>query len=287
MSAIKCSLNLLIWLAIFLPAHSETKENDYDWESLVFTMQWPLTACLAWKDERPTHKCILPEQQKWTIHGVWPNSKDGPLGPFFCNTTWVFNPDGVESIRQELIQMWPNIHGEDTEDSLWKHEWEKHGTCAALDSHFSSELLYFNQGLQWANEYQMTHLLSENNIVPSLTTQYNATVISEIVREATGVIPKIACESDRETGLTYLAEIRVCFSRDLRLIDCEEHRNGEKRLPPLLSVGDCPTHKLITYPSDASSESVQWLKKNYGLKRKLDKQEKLERLRNKSFRLLH
>ena len=200
-------------------------------------------------------------------------------------------------------------------------------TCAALGSHFSSELLYFNQGLQWvsdfnstitmyfkisfylelqANEYQITHLLSKKNILPSLTTQYNATVIPEIVRDATGVIPKIACESDRvnmstccntchqliellfqETGLTYLAEIRVCFSHDLRLVDCEEHHTGEKRLLPLLSVSDCPTHKLITYPSDASSESVQWLKKNYILKRKLEKQEKLERLRNKSFRFFH
>ena len=68
-------VNLLTYIFnlnyVFFFFQIRTKENDYDWESLVFTMQWPLTACLAWKDERPTHKCILPEQQKWTIHGVW------------------------------------------------------------------------------------------------------------------------------------------------------------------------------------------------------------------------
>ena len=79
-------------------------------------------------------------------------TKAGTEGPFFCNESWVFNPDGVQAIRPQLLELWPNIHGNDTEDSLWKHEWEKHGTCASLDSHFSSELLYFQQGIQWVRK---------------------------------------------------------------------------------------------------------------------------------------
>lgn len=55
----------------------------------------------------------------------------------------------VDSLRPQLLKVWPNIHGNDTDDSLWKHEWEKHGTCAALDPKFKSEELYFNQGIQW------------------------------------------------------------------------------------------------------------------------------------------
>jgi len=238
-------------------------------------MQWPLTACLIWKDGKPSHTCLLPKHHHWTVHGIWPNSKDGSQGPFFCNSTWVFDPNGVKAIREELLQEWPNIHGSDTEDSLWKHEWEKHGTCAALDKHFSSEMLYFSQGIQWANQYQITNLLSENSIVPSLTSQYNASIISEIITDSVGAIPSIGCESDRETGLTYLAEIRICFHRNLTLIDCKHH-SSEKLLPPLQSVGDCPTHRLIFYPSDVSSDSVQWLKRKYSQKRKLDKQKRLK-----------
>ena len=30
-----------------------------EWDTLVFTMQWPLTACLVWKDGKPTHTCTL------------------------------------------------------------------------------------------------------------------------------------------------------------------------------------------------------------------------------------
>lgn len=89
------------------------------------------------------HHKNLPEINRPTDTGK------GSLGPFFCNHTSKFNPDGVTEIRPALIRLWPNIHGQDTEDSLWKHEWDKHGTCAALDSQLSSEHLYFNQGIQW------------------------------------------------------------------------------------------------------------------------------------------
>jgi len=276
-----------LWLLILFISYSKTKtvlsDDEYfpsevpEWDTLVFTMQWPLTACLVWKDGKPTHTCTLPTHNQWTVHGIWPNNKDGSLGPFFCNSTWIFDPNGVKSIRPELLQEWPNIHGNDTEDSLWKHEWEKHGTCAAFDKNFSSEKLYFEKGLEWADEYQYANLLSENNIIPSLSTQYNATVISEIIANAIGVIPTVGCESDRETGLTYLAEIRICFKRDLSLINCK-HQSNKKQLPPLQSVGDCPTHKLIYYPSDVSSKSVLSLKRKVSLERKLNKQEKLKNM---------
>lgn len=76
------------------------------------------------------------------------------LGPFFCNNTWEFDPSAVEQLRPALLRLWPNIHGKDTEDSLWKHEWDKHGTCAALDPQLSSEKLYFSQGIQWVRVYE-------------------------------------------------------------------------------------------------------------------------------------
>lgn len=146
---------------------------DAEWDSLLFSLHWPVTACLIWRDGRPGNTCALPENHVWTIHGIWyylenqlspsfidsflynrPN-QEGGQGPFFCNRTWTFKPELVEAIRPQLIKVWPNIHGNDTEDSLWKHEWEKHGTCAAKDPRFSSEALYFKQGIQWVTLYIM------------------------------------------------------------------------------------------------------------------------------------
>lgn len=229
----------------------DSEEESKDWDSLVFTVQWPISTCLIWK-EGAGHTCDLPERQAWTVHGIWPTtSGKGPLGPFFCNNTRKFNPDGVKGIRPALIRLWPNIHGQDTEDSLWKHEWDKHGTCAALDPHLSDEHLYFNQGIQWVRDYPMAKILAEKHIVPSMSVGYNVSDIFQAVKDSVGVSPTIACQNDRGTGLTYLTEIRLCFQRHadgFTLIDCKKHALSIG----YTSVGDCPSHKLITYPgSDA------------------------------------
>jgi ribonuclease T2 len=133
-----------------------------EWDSFVFSVQWPITTCITWKESKPTHTCILPSissaannsssnNRYWTVHGVWPSRTGSSEGPFFCNRTWEFNPEGVATLRSQLVKLWPNIHGDDTEDSLWRHEWDKHGTCAAVDQRFASEELYFNQGIQWVH----------------------------------------------------------------------------------------------------------------------------------------
>lgn len=141
-----------------------------EWDSFVFSVQWPITTCITWKESKPTHTCILPSissaannsssnNRYWTVHGVWPSRTGSSEGPFFCNRTWEFNPEGVATLRSQLVKLWPNIHGDDTEDSLWRHEWDKHGTCAAVDQRFASEELYFNQGIQWVHiTCQLPHL---------------------------------------------------------------------------------------------------------------------------------
>jgi len=189
----------------------------------------------------------LTNEQHWTVHGVWPSRTGSSEGPFFCNRTWVFNPDSVANVRSKLVKLWPNIHGEDTEDSLWKHEWEKHGTCAAADQRFATEEAYFTQGLNWIERFQMSQILGNRNIVPSTQEQYNATAIWLVVKTEIGAAPTISCVSDKETGLTYLSEIRICFKRhDLQMVDCNEgHRSSDGRLA---SIGNCPSHQLIHYP---------------------------------------
>ncbi|KAI9557762.1 hypothetical protein GHT06_014510 [Daphnia sinensis] len=111
--------------------------------------------------------------------------------------TWIFDPDQLGTLRPQLLKVWPNIHGNDTDDSLWKHEWEKHGTCAALDPKFGSEELYFNQGIQWVKNYHMTKILSQHMIVPSMSTRYNVTLIHKALKDVIGAVPSLSCEYDK------------------------------------------------------------------------------------------
>jgi len=48
----------------------------------------------------------------------------------------------LNDIRQDLDSFWPGCYG--NSEGLWKHEWEKHGTC--FDKHMTLQH-YFKQTL--------------------------------------------------------------------------------------------------------------------------------------------
>lgn len=84
-------------------------EKDHPFDLLLFTQSWPATICKEWKKENPAHTCAMPKKDDmWTIHGVWP-TKRGTIGPSFCNRTWIFNPEQVRPIEDELTLLWTNI----------------------------------------------------------------------------------------------------------------------------------------------------------------------------------
>ena len=64
-------------------------DTEADWDSLVFSVQWPITTCNTWKERKPTHTCILPtdkisnDEQHWPVHGVWSIRTGSFEGPFF------------------------------------------------------------------------------------------------------------------------------------------------------------------------------------------------------------
>ena len=41
---------------------------------------------------------------------------------------------------------WTNVHANTKRFGFWKHEWEKHGTCAVDNPQLDTELKYFRKG---------------------------------------------------------------------------------------------------------------------------------------------
>ncbi|XP_028165958.1 ribonuclease Oy [Ostrinia furnacalis] len=193
--------------------------NEQDWDILIFTQQWPETVCKEWIHNKPSHSCVMPKQpDSWSIHGVWP-TKFGTKGPGFCNRTWLFDPEQVKPIETQLLEKWTNIEGNTGEYSLWAHEWNKHGTCAAVLEPLNSELKYFSQGLSWGETYSMSTILANSGIIPDDEKLYTLTAIHNVLVVSLGVNPSIQCR--HEDGKTYLVEIRVCFDKNLTLHDCD------------------------------------------------------------------
>lgn len=80
-----------------------------DWDYLIFTQHWPTTVCKDWTHKKPNHSCSYPKNHNtWTIHGVWP-TKIGSRGPENCNSTWLFDPEQVKPIENELEETWINV----------------------------------------------------------------------------------------------------------------------------------------------------------------------------------
>lgn len=223
---------------------------SHDWDVLIFTQGWPVTTCFHWKEEDKDHECNLPTKKEvWTIHGIWPTKLD-TFGPNFCNNSAKFDIDKLDPIVDQMYLFWPNIETGTDYDSLWKHEWMKHGTCAASLEELDDELKYFNKGISWHSGFFMSEVLEKSGIYPGS----NNTIIGihTAVVKVLGKNPSIHCLHDTKKDISYLAEIRICFDKQLQLIDCDGVRFGQVSIDS--SMGkvntNCQVSKPIYYPSN-------------------------------------
>lgn len=72
-------------------------------------------------------------EDKWTIHGLWSDKCSGGYRQF-CNPSWeiddaksVLEGLGLHDLVATMSENWKNQGNSD--DSLWTHEFNKHGTC--------------------------------------------------------------------------------------------------------------------------------------------------------------
>ena len=82
---------------------------------------------------------------EWSVHGLWP-TRFGEINPNFCNNSWPYQHDQMTDILGEMSRYWPDVEMRNVEDSLWSHEWTKHGTCAVLsarETHINNQTEYF------------------------------------------------------------------------------------------------------------------------------------------------
>lgn len=228
----------------------EIENNDKNWDVLIFTQQWPVTTCYHWMEEDHTNECNMPnEKEFWTIHGIWP-TKYGTSGPGFCNKTAKFDINKLNDFINDLKLYWPEIEIGPEYDSLWKHEWLKHGTCASSITQLDNEAKYFYQGLKWRTKYLISMILGNSNIHPdSENTVIN---IHNALKKFLNYNPSIHCLYDRKKDISYLSEIRICFNKTLELIDCDGVL-GDAQIaidyPGGKVITNCHISKPVKYPS--------------------------------------
>lgn len=101
----------------------------------------------------------------------------------------------------------------------------------------------------WLQQFSMSSLLTKAGVLPD----DNLTVLSihKAIKDTLNRNPSIHCIQERHTGDIYLSEIRICFSKQLELVDCDGV------VKPLLEglyeggnvITNCNVNKTIHYPS--------------------------------------
>ena len=150
-----------------------------------------------------------PNWDYFTLHGLWPENKDGTY-PSTC-TNQQFDNNAVAPILPALNKYWPSLNG--PSPTFWAHEWEKHGTCA--EDVFPTELAFMNGTLALRQKFDVTAALAAAGIKPSATVGFSQAQLQAAAKTAFGFPILPACDSKgRITGAV------VCVSKAGEAMDC-------------------------------------------------------------------
>ena len=203
-------------------------QPDYSYDYYVFAQQWPSALC---NEINKTHhgSCTkVPEKvDSWVVHGLWPSkSHVKKHGPFACNSSWPYNHNDVVSILPRMEKFWPNLMQNTPDDSFWKHEWEKHGTCACQHDSCSSEKVYFEKALDIRDRLDCDGLLAAHGITPSEEQGYDFASVSRAI--SNGFDGEFQCYGPQRHDYQVLAQVYICLDKEFNQVRCEDVR-GRKQ----------------------------------------------------------
>ncbi|XP_037273962.2 ribonuclease Oy [Rhipicephalus microplus] len=185
----------------------------------MFSQQWSTGYCSAAHD-----KCIKENERNfWTVHGLWPSSNSST--PEFCNRTLRYNATTLGPLVPQLDLYWPSLTSSNN-NIFWKHEWQKHGTCATIVPELDGLYNFFNETLTLYLKYNITEYLLNSGVVPTSEKTYQLQTIKNALHDDIKGAANFVCYSSRNYSAPVLAEIRFCLDRQLQPIDCKAKHSG-------------------------------------------------------------
>jgi len=225
----------------------ERHRHGHEFDVLILTQHWPYTTCMEWEERKGG--CRKIERARWSVHGLWP-TKLGHISPNFCNNSWSFDHTLLRPIKANLTVFWPDVEIRPHKpDSLWQHEWQKHGTCAAQLPSMDSELKYFSKGVELAQENPVTEWLHSRGILPNKAgRQFQMREVWEALLEGTqGMRPHVDCEEIE--GEVFIREIKVCYSKQLQRVHCDGIIAPRDYEASGSMMGTCMKYPSFLYPA--------------------------------------
>ena len=209
---------LLIFILFLSPIKSSKSSKSSKFDYILLATQWPESFC-------EHNKCIH-HQDRWLIHGAWPENNDGSY-PQYCNRNSKFNPDAIKSIEAELIINWKSIKSGSSNENFWSHEYTKHGTCAIECPLMRDELGYFKSTLNAFKKLHIEQWLADDGVFPSETQTYSLQIIHDSIRKGFGYRVQIQCTQSKQHDYPIILQINFCLSKqNLSPFDCQSEDVG-------------------------------------------------------------
>ncbi|GAA5995433.1 hypothetical protein JCM5350_005972 [Sporobolomyces pararoseus] len=189
----------------------------------------------------------------WTLHGLWPDNCDGTYEQY-CDMNRQYT-----DIRGKLQQQspttltymntyWKDYQGND--ESLWQHEWGKHGTCISTlnttcygsYTPYEEMVDYFERAVELFKTLPTYNWLAAAGIVPSTTKTYTLAQLQAVAKANFGYEAVFNCQNGalNEVWYGYYAQGPI---------------NGGKLSPtsPIGSGSTCPSTGIKYLPKSTTS----------------------------------
>ena len=180
------------------------KLSEFDY--FVLSLSWSPDYC-ATNGTNDPQQCSLGKKLGFVLHGLWPQYNQGY--PSNCST---------EKMPQSVKAMFPGLY---PNDSLFDHEWEKHGTCTGL-----SPVEY----LQVGKALKESVLVPGEFRSPEKPFRTGMDQLKVLFVQANPNFSAASFEVNCSSSGRYLKEIYICLSREGSATPCsaEMHKTALK-----------------------------------------------------------
>ncbi|RPB00769.1 ribonuclease T2 [Choiromyces venosus 120613-1] len=151
----------------------------------------------------------------WTLHGLWPDNCDGTweqhcdISREYTGIRESIQATGEIALLSYMDQYWKDYQGDD--ESLWKHEWDKHGTCIntlntkCYQGYSAREEMidYFQVTVDLFKTLDSYKMLAAAGITPSSTKTYTSAAIQDALTATHGFPVTIGCKNGEFNEIWY------------------------------------------------------------------------------------
>ncbi|GAA5914082.1 hypothetical protein JCM6882_001843 [Rhodosporidiobolus microsporus] len=150
-------------------------------------------------------------EKEWTIHGLWPDNCDGSWEQYcdvereYDNIREILTQGGRTDLLEYMDRMWKSNTGND--QSLWSHEWNKHGTCMSTLNpecygkaykQYDEVVDYFEKTVSQDKKLPTYEWLEAAGIVPSETATYTLEQLQAVAKKNHGYEAIWGCNNKNE-----------------------------------------------------------------------------------------